>query len=105
MQCKEVLQLLRNLGVYLLPRDVNDITSFDCDCPEYRNRGRGNPYYHNPEPYMQARHGVVFYWLAHGIDEDPLMVFKMRSFAMPSVPSPQLTLTVLGGSTLQPIVL
>ena len=23
VQCKEVLQLLRNLGVYLLPRDVN----------------------------------------------------------------------------------
>ena len=79
----------------MLPRDVNDITSFDCDCPEYRNRGLG--FLRNPEP---CKHGMgLFYMLAHEIDEDPLTVFKMRSFALPLVPSPvpQLTFTAAGG--------
>ena len=75
-----MLQLLCNLGVHMLPGAFNDISQFDCSCPEYRARGLGA--LRNPEP---CKHGMgLFYALAKELDLDPAGVFKLRSFTMPS---------------------
>ena len=77
-----MLQLLRTLDVQLIPPNMNSITQFDCDCPEYRNRalGRGT----TTEP---CKHGMAMYYeLAKAIDIDPSKLFELRSIVVPHCP-------------------